>query len=79
MAYHPLTSDSGSDAKSRVEEAQRILRLLEENDCFPQLSEKELKFTREKSLELAGSFALLSAKVSVKELFWLRDIWARFQ
>ena len=63
MSYHDL-SESTLTADERVEEAQKIVsRLI--GSCVDELSPKEREFVAQ--MENA-------AWVSVKQLFWLRDI-----
>lgn len=60
MAYHDLSECTLTPAE-RVEEAGRIIEILQR--VYHQLSEKEQSF-------IEG----LESSVSVKQLFWLRDI-----
>ena len=67
MSYHPLTQESGGDAQSRVEEAHRIGKTLEE--CSEELEPKELSFVA----QMADCWTC-----TVKQLFWLRDIKEKY-
>lgn len=67
MSYHPLTSESGGDELSRIEEAQKICRLLEE--FYDQMTDKE-KGMIEQMTDCDYC--------STKQLFFLRDIKDRY-
>jgi hypothetical protein len=63
MSYHPLTSETGSDADNRRSEANRILEMLKGRD--EELAPNEQKFFE----NLRKGYP-----VTAKQLFWLRDI-----
>jgi hypothetical protein len=63
VAYHPLTKDSGSDADNRRAEADRILKMLTPH--FEELAPNEKQFVG----DVKRGFP-----VTVKQLFWLRDL-----
>lgn len=68
MAYHPLTNETGGTAEERRAEADRILKIMVENDldvggCSP----TETRF-------LEQMFDDQTQAISPKQLFWLRDI-----
>lgn len=65
MTYHPLTKESGGDDKARIEEARRIVRILEEFMDSDKLSEKDKQFLTEMT---DCDFC------TTKQLFYLRDI-----
>lgn len=67
MTYHPLTTESGGDEQSRVNEARTIVRLLEE--FSEQLSSKEQN--------MVESMADCDS-CTTKQLFYLRDIKDRY-
>lgn len=67
MTYHPLTEDSGGSDKSRAEEAVKICRILEEH--VDEMSEIEKKFIEQMTD---------CDYCSTKQLFWLRDIKAKY-
>ena len=70
MTYHPLTDDSGQTPERRAEEAQHLLKMLENSATGMQPN--ELKFIA----ETAARFEQYGPRtiVSVKQLFWLRDL-----
>ena len=63
-----MFDESGGDNKSRVEEARKLIEMIDLNRC-PQ---KDIFFVQstEERLEQFGDKALISPK----QLFWLRDI-----
>jgi hypothetical protein len=68
MSYHPLSECTLSPVE-RLEEASRIVNMLTAtNDTYFKLSLKERSF-------IDG----MQTSCSVKQLFWLRDIWERVQ
>jgi hypothetical protein len=67
MAYHQLTTESGGDENSRINEAREICRMLEE--FTEQMSEKEQSFI--------GDMTDCDY-CTTKQLFWLRDIKDRY-
>jgi hypothetical protein len=68
MSYHDLSECTLSPAE-RLEEAGRIVNMLTAtDDTFYKLSLRERSF-------IDG----LQTSCSVKQLFWLRDIWERVQ
>ena len=62
MAYHPLANDTGGSPDDRRSEADRILKLLED-ECFDALA-----------VQLQVYQMREGGPVSPKQLFWLRDI-----
>ncbi len=69
MTYHPLANDTGGTADDRRSEADRILKIMVENDldvgsCTP----AEEKFLTEMLDDDSRR------PISPKQLFWLRDI-----
>ena len=70
MGYNQLSNDSGGDADSRNHEASRLMEMLEGYE--DKLSEKEQSFIA----DLRERFEQYGGKtiVSVKQLFWLRDL-----
>jgi hypothetical protein len=69
MAYHPLTNESGGDTDSRRSEATKIIQMIATYGSTDGLSQKEKEFLAQMEDE--------AATVSVKQLFWLRDILAK--
>lgn len=67
MAYHDLSECTLNDEERR-EEASRILQFIQE-----ELDDDEDNFLTERQTEFIGEM-LLGGPVSVKQLFWLRDI-----
>jgi hypothetical protein len=67
MAYHPLSNDTGGDAKQRRDEANRIIAMLTSLDENV-MTQKESEFVQ--SMDSNGA----DVPVSPKQLFWLRDI-----
>lgn len=66
MAYHPLANDTGGTAEDRRNEADRILRILDEVDLDTmQANEKQF---------CERMYADERQPISPKQLFWLRDI-----
>ena len=65
MAYHPLANESGGDENSRINEAREIVKMLEV--CYEEMKANEQNFVN----QMADTDC---AWVSVKQLFWLRDI-----
>lgn len=63
MAYHPLTTESGGDEKSRIEEAHTIVRMLEE--VTEEMMPRERAFVE----EMADC-----DYCTTKQVFWLRDL-----
>ena len=73
MTYHPLSSDSGQSPERRVEEARALVSYLA--DYLEELKPHEREFVE----KMEGSLnSLCSSECSVKQLFWLRDLWGRF-
>ena len=70
MAYHPLTSDSGSTPERRCEEAQTLVEMLEDHEA--DMDDSDRNFFR----SIKGRFEQYGPRtiISVKTLFWLRDI-----
>jgi hypothetical protein len=68
MTYHPLTKESGSDADNRRSEADKILDILQSEDVAD-FTTKEIEFLAD---------CRDGREITVKMLFWLRDIKARF-
>ena len=68
MAYHDLTQDSGSDDSARREEAAQLVKLLE--DHLEELAPNQKAFVEQMSE---------GGPVSTKQLFWLRDLWSKWQ
>lgn len=64
MAYHPLSKDTGGDARA---EARRIMKVLD--DMVRQYTPNEESFLKGIRLQLDGT-----APITAKQLFWLRDI-----
>jgi hypothetical protein len=64
MAYHPLANDTGGSPEDRRNEADRILKILEDVDAV-QFTTKEDQFIGQIRDDVP---------VSPKQLFWLRDI-----
>lgn len=62
MTYHDLSSCTLT-ADERREEAERIIGMFTENE-YDQMTEKEINFIQ----------GIEGLSVSVKQLFWLRDI-----
>ena len=69
MAYHPLSRESGGSAEDRRTEADRILKMLDEQFSGDSFTVKEAHFISE---------MLLGGEVSPKQLFWLRDIKEKY-
>jgi len=67
MTYHPLTQESGGDEKARVEEAHRIVGLLEEFSW--EMTQKERDFIE----QMADC-----DYCTTKQIFYLRDIKDRY-
>lgn len=67
MAYHTLTEYSGGNEQSRVEEARRICRMLEEFSDL--MSPKELNMVEQMTD---------CDDCTTKQLFYLRDIKERY-
>lgn len=63
MAYHPLANETGGDEQSRVEEARKICRMLEEHT--DEMSQRHKDFV-EQMTDCDGC--------TPKQLFFLRDI-----
>jgi len=69
MAYHPLATESGGTADDRRAEATRILKILA--DVSPdEFTGKETEFLDEMEDN--------NRPVSAKQLYWLRDIKAKY-
>jgi hypothetical protein len=68
MTYHPLANNSGSDDSRRREEAAQLVSLL--SDHLEELSPSQRNFVEE-----MGE----GGPVSVKQLYFLRDLWEKFQ
>lgn len=67
MAYHSLSTESGGDGDDRRAEADRILKIL--GACDSSLfSDAERAFV----------IGRRRGPVSVKQLFWLRDIKSKY-
>lgn len=69
MAYHPLANDTGGSPDDRRSEADRILKLLED-ECFDALA--VTAFTTKEDTFIGQMRE--GGPVSPKQLFWLRDI-----
>lgn len=67
MTYHPLSNDSASDDSRRREEAAPLLTILE--DHLEELTPSQREF-----VEKIGE----GGPVSVKQIFWLRDLAEKF-
>jgi len=68
MSYHPLANDTGGSATDRRAEADRILKMLVENDFdLGQATPKESKF-------LEDMLDDQMVPITPKQIFWLRDI-----
>jgi hypothetical protein len=67
MTYHPLANDSGSDDSRRREEAADLVSKLE--DYLEELTPSQRSF-----VEQMGE----GGPVTVKQIFWLRNIWDKF-
>jgi hypothetical protein len=74
MTYHTLTNDSGQTPERRAEEAGELLDMLA--DAVVRMDEKESKFVT----DLNARFLQYKERtlVSVKQLFWLRDLRDRY-
>ena len=68
MTYHFLSQDSGSDDSRRREEASQLVSMLE--DHLEELTPSQREFVERMSE---------GGPVTVKQLFWLRDLWGKFQ
>ena len=68
MSYHDL-SECTLDSAERAEEAQRLLTIIIEKDNISKLTDHELEFVTDVCMK--------DYSVSVKQLFWLRDIKER--
>ncbi len=68
MTFHPLTKDSGSSAERRREEATDLVAKL--TDYSEQLLPHERKFVEDMAED--------EREVSVKQLFYLRNLWDKF-
>ena len=73
MTYHPLTSDSGSDAARRVEEARDLCRMLA--DLTEQMEPQHRKMIEDMTDNLES---LCNASCTTPQLFFLRDIRDRY-
>jgi hypothetical protein len=69
MAYHTLTNETGGTADDRRNEADRIIQILSENMEFTDMAPNEQRFIGDMQD---------GAAVSPKQLFWLRDILAKY-
>ena len=68
MSYHPLANDTGGNADDRRSEADRILKIIVDNDLdFGEFSPREAKF-------LEQMLDDQQQPISPKQIFWLRDI-----
>jgi len=68
MSYHPLANDTGGTEEDRRNEADRILKILVNNDVdVGVMSPRESKFVEEMLDDQ-------TVVISPKQLFWLRDI-----
>lgn len=67
MVYHPLTSESGGDENSRINEAREIVRMLEEFT-------EEMKPNERSFVESMADCDYCTTK----QLFWLRDIKEKY-
>jgi hypothetical protein len=67
LAYHALTSESGGDENSRINEARTIVRMLEE--FVDSMTTKEQEFLDSMSD---------CDYCTTKQLFWLRDIKEKY-
>jgi hypothetical protein len=67
VSYHQLSNDSGGDSNSRRAEADRIIKILKDAGV-EDYSQKEIDFIEQ--MDEGGP-------VSVKRIFWLRDIKAK--
>lgn len=70
MAYHPLADDSGQTPERRTEEAQNLVEMLEDHE--DEMSPSDRNFYRS-TAERFKQYGLRTT-ISVKQLFWLRDI-----
>ena len=68
MTYHPLSNDTGGTPEERRAEADRILKMLEDVDALA-FTTKEDNFIGQMRED---------GPVSPKQLFWLRDIKAKY-
>jgi hypothetical protein len=66
MAYHPLVNNVGGTPDERRAEADRILRMFVGRES--EMTEREQQFIID----------IDSGSVSPKQLFWLRDIKAKY-
>ena len=70
MTYNPLTIDTAQTPERRREEADRILKILDENLTLETtLTDRELAFVE----GIEGS-----CPVSPKQILWLRDLKAKY-
>ena len=72
MPYHPLSSDSAQSPERRREEATQLvanITSLAGSSEWEKLSDKEQGFIEQMEDE--------AQPVSVKQLFWLRDLWEK--
>jgi len=65
MAYHDLSSCTLT-ADERRAEADKIIKMLDNGGVFDQLTQREADFI--------DGIDNASSQISVKQLFWLRDI-----
>jgi hypothetical protein len=69
MTYHDLSTDSGSTSLERKEEAKRIIDIITDCVDISSMTTKESDFI---------SDMIDATEVSVKQLFWLRDIKSKY-
>jgi hypothetical protein len=70
MAYHPLTNETGGTAEDRRNEADRILKIMDDADLDTLgMKQHERDFVD----QMVGD-----SDVSPKQLFWLRDLKAKY-
>jgi len=71
MTYHPLSEDTGQTPERRLEESQKIVKMLfdELGDALGGTSERESTFL----CEMQGADSC-----SPKQLFWLRDLKEKY-
>ena len=70
MTYHPLANDTGQTPERRTQEAQDLIGML--RPCMDDMTLKEQRFVNE-TIERFAEYGVRTI-VSVKQLFYLRDI-----
>ncbi len=70
MTYHPLTDETGGDTTARMDEKNRLIKIIRDFVSADDMSPKEQGFVEQMENE--------ETYVSPKQLLWLRDIKDRY-